>query len=236
VFSSPSFFPMSKYSGPEWSDIARVREDDSDGVCVISYSADYVELMDVFRGVVSVSDYSRRVLPLLTDLLSHNPANYSVWHYRRLVIASLAASLSLHDEKQAVYQEELAFVSEVAEAHPKNYQIWYHRQVIVTILFPQHDKVNAQKELDFLATIFDDDAKNYHAWSYRQWVLTYYGLWDNEPHFVDTLITSDIRNNSAWNQRFFVFSKGTTNFSDPAVLKQEIKSVLLSFFLLSSTQ
>lgn len=194
-----------------------VKEDDSEGVCVISYSQEYVECMDYFRSVVRQQDLSPEVLPLLSHLLRLNPGNYSVWHYRRILLAALFPSLP------DIYQKELLFVSDMAESHPKNYQIWYHRQTIVSLLFSPQDAPQAQQDLAFVATLFEEDAKNYHAWAYRQWVILRSNQWDQELPFIEDLLAKDIRNNSAWTQRHFVFTKGPRRFADRAVLAQEIR-------------
>lgn len=195
-----------------------IPEDDSNGVCVISYSPEYVTGMNLFRSVVAKKDVSPQVLPLLSHLISLNPGNYSVWHYRRILLAALVTS---HDP--LVYQKELQYVSDMAEEHPKNYQIWYHRQAVVSLLFSGGDAAKAQEDLDFVAKVFEEDAKNYHAWTYRQWVIARSNLWEQELAFTDELIAKDVRNNSAWTQRHFVFTKGPKTFADPAILASEIR-------------
>jgi hypothetical protein len=45
---------------------------------MISYTA-VTELMDLFRGVVAIGEYSDRVLDLTEEILENNAANYTVW-------------------------------------------------------------------------------------------------------------------------------------------------------------
>jgi len=182
------------------------------GVVVINYVADYREGMNYFRAILRTGEKSKRVKDLLTHLLEFNVANYTVWHYRRLVLDHLSKAEGV-DQAQAkqIYIDELEKVRELAEDHPKNYQIWYHRQAMITILaerFLNQEQAAKQElakgELALTAKIFEDDSKNYHAWSYRQWVNAYFDLWSLELDYLDQLLTSDIRNNSAWNHRFYV--------------------------------
>ena len=36
-------------------------------------------LMDIFRGILSIGEFSRRVLLLTKELLEINAANYTIW-------------------------------------------------------------------------------------------------------------------------------------------------------------
>ncbi|UYV74452.1 FNTA [Cordylochernes scorpioides] len=84
---------------------------------------------------------------------------------------------------------------------------------------------DGSKEKPFTEEIIAIDAKHYHAWQHRQWAMKEFGLWDDELSYVEKLLEDDIRNNSAWNQRYFVV-KHTTGFSDPEIMKREIKYTL----------
>ncbi|XP_020607219.1 LOW QUALITY PROTEIN: protein farnesyltransferase/geranylgeranyltransferase type-1 subunit alpha-like [Orbicella faveolata] len=130
-------------------------------------------------------------------------ANYTVWHFRRVLLKSLNKDL----------QQELQYVSQVIKDQPKNYQVWYHRKVIVEWL------KDPSEELQFTADILQLDAKNYHAWQHRQWVIKEFSLWEKELDYVDKLLTEDLRNNSAWNQRYFVISE-TTGFIEDIVHRE----------------
>lgn len=135
-----------------------------------------------------------------------NPANYTVWYYRRLLIKALNKDL----------KEELNFITEVIQDNPKNYQVWQHRRCIVDFLKDPSD------ELAFTRSILRSDSKNYHAWQYRQYIVKNYDLWDNELSFVDDLINQDIRNNSAWNHRYF-YINNTQDTSNLNVILGEIE-------------
>ncbi|KAK8946727.1 Protein farnesyltransferase/geranylgeranyltransferase type-1 subunit alpha [Platanthera zijinensis] len=184
--------PFSRRS--EWSDVKPVPQDDGPHPVVpIAYADDFRETMDYFRAVYFSDERSRRALDLTSEAIAMNPGNYTIWHFRRLVLESLHADLN----------DELKFINSVASKNSKNYQIWHHKRWLAEKLGPEA----AEKELEFTKNILSIDAKNYHAWSHRQWVLEALGGWENELDYCNELLEDDIYNNSAWNQRYFVITR-----------------------------
>lgn len=160
--------------------------------------------MDYFRAVLKTNELSERALTVTTAVIEWNPANYTAWFFRRLILEALP---------NTDWANELEFVSEQAREHPKNYQIWNHRQIVVEKLG------SASEELDFIQQIHNIDSKNYHAWAHRQWVVSNFNLWDNELEATESELVKDVRNNSAWNHRYFVV-QNTTKLSTEARRKE----------------
>ncbi|XP_073822097.1 farnesyl transferase alpha [Musca autumnalis] len=200
---SESFVPYSQRS--EWKDVTPLPQDDGEQPVVsIAYSVKFREIFDYFRAILARKEKSARALELTTDALRLNPANYTVWQYRRDILRELGSDLN----------EELSYIEEVITENAKNYQVWHHRRVIVEMLN------DASKELELTEMALQTDAKNYHAWQHRQWAIRTFNLYDDELAFTDRLISEDIRNNSAWNQRFFVLKHfGFT----PEVIQRELE-------------
>eukprot|EP00943_MAST-04B_sp_MAST-4B-sp1_P004373 g4373.t1 len=216
-----------------FQDITVILQDDGPNPVVpISYSREYVELMNIFRGLVKIKEYSKRALRLTEDIIQFNAANYSVWHFRRLCLVTAG---------NADLSKELEWVTKIAGSNPKNYQIWFHRRSLL-LQFGTDNIENGKKELEYTESVFEDDAKNYHAWGHRQWVLKAYNLFENELDFIDSLLFSDIRNNSAWNQRWYVLVRGGEGSGrDSAVIsddvvKKEIQYCFSKFDIVKNNQ
>lgn len=206
--SDELYVPFSKR--PEWSDVKPVRQDDGpDPVCIIDYTAKFKDAFDYFRAVLANDERSERALSLTTECATLNPANYTVWFFRRIILKELHKDLS----------EELTYVDQVVLKNSKNYQVWHHRKVIVETLN------DGSREKEFTEKILDQDAKNYHAWQHRQWFVAHFNLYDGEIEYVNSLLAIDIRNNSAWNHRYYVISR-TAGFRVNEVLEREVAFTL----------
>ena len=72
------------------------------------------------RAVLKSEEVSERALDLTEKAARLNPANYTVWFYRRKLIRELQADL----------KKELLLLDDLIEMHPKNYQVWFHRQKV----------------------------------------------------------------------------------------------------------
>ncbi|OVA04595.1 Protein prenyltransferase [Macleaya cordata] len=178
----------------EWSDVKPIPQDDGPNPVVpIAYKDDFREAMDYFRAVYLADERTPRSFDLTSEVIQFNAGNYTVWHFRRLILESL--DTDLHDE--------LDFIELIAKSNSKNYQIWHHRRWVAEKLGTEA----TTRELEFTKKILSLDAKNYHAWSHRQWVLQALGGWENELDYCQKLLEEDVFNNSAWNQRYFVVTR-----------------------------
>ncbi|XP_066246112.1 protein farnesyltransferase/geranylgeranyltransferase type-1 subunit alpha [Euwallacea similis] len=193
----------------EWSDVTPLKQDDGEHPIVsIDYTPEFEDCFDYFRAIVQKKEYSERALELTKTAAKFNPANYTVWQYRREILKVLKKDL----------HQELDYIEKVILKQTKNYQVWHHRKVLVEWLQdPSKEKYLTEKAL---AT----DAKNYHAWQHRQWVIKTFNLYDGELEYVDQLLQDDIKNNSAWNQRYFVVNS-VTGFTQET-LSREIEYTL----------
>mmetsp|Transcript_26117 Transcript_26117/g.38640 ORF Transcript_26117/g.38640 Transcript_26117/m.38640 type:complete len:328 (+) Transcript_26117:42-1025(+) len=186
-----------------FSDLSPIPQDDGPSpVCRIAYRSDFVAAYDYLRAVLKADERTERALRLTSLCLRLNPANYTVWNFRRLCLVKLGLT-----EKKV--EEELALAAELGGPNPKNYQIAFHRRALLEAIGLNEER--AKRELVYISTILANDGKNYHMWSSRQWILRSVhsdALWESELKYAADLIVEDCRNNSAWNQRWFAIHRG----------------------------
>uniref|UniRef100_A0A915L141 Protein farnesyltransferase/geranylgeranyltransferase type-1 subunit alpha n=1 Tax=Romanomermis culicivorax TaxID=13658 RepID=A0A915L141_ROMCU len=183
------WIPYDKRS--EWSDLTPIfQTDEEKSVVNIAYSEKLALVYAYFRSIIQAEEKSDRALELTKDAALLNPANYTVWKFRRDLISHLNKDVD----------QEIIFCHSVIEENPKNYQVWHHLKLLVEI------SGNCGEELQFTDLMLRDDSKNYHAWQHRQWVVKIYRLWSNELSYSEELLIDDIHNNSAWNYRYYVIS------------------------------
>jgi len=169
-----------------FSDLEPVPQDgDGDGAspgcCRIDYAPEFVAAYDYFRAVLRSDERSDRALALTRLCLQLNPANYTVWHFRRRCLFDDDVgdddNIPLEDRMDG----ELQLAAELGGDNPKNYQIWYHRRALLEELRRRRRsdgngeddddaifKAHCRRELEYLSTVARHDSKNYHAWSHRQ--------------------------------------------------------------------
>ncbi|KAJ5309015.1 hypothetical protein N7508_004394, partial [Penicillium antarcticum] len=199
---------------PEWADVTPIELDDgsSSGImplATIAYPPEYLEATSYLRAVMAANEMSERALKLTEDVISMNPAHYTVWIYRAKILFALDKDLN----------KELEWLNDVSLKYLKNYQIWHHRQVLLSSR--EHFPTLPPKEADFLMEMFAQDSKNYHVWTYRHWLVRHFKQWDElrELQDVEALLKADVRNNSAWNHRYMLrFGPRDTSAPDAGMM------------------
>jgi len=64
-----------------WADVVPIPQDDGPNPFIsIAYKPEYSEAMDYLRAVMAAGEHSKRVLGLTMDVISMNPAHYTVWY------------------------------------------------------------------------------------------------------------------------------------------------------------
>ena len=102
---------------PEWSDVTPIEQDEGPNPVVrIAYTDRFRETFDYIRACMQVNEMSERALALTKDACELNPANYTVWCYRRQLLYHLGTDL----------HEELSFIGQMIRRNPKNYQVRGH--------------------------------------------------------------------------------------------------------------
>ena len=158
---------------------------------------------------MALNEYSDRALSLTTDIITMNPAHYTVWLYRAKCLKEInhyqnrtQASTEPTPDLTWIHTE-LIWLNALSLKNLKNYQIWHHRRSLVDLL-----PTLPPKEPDFLTSILSLDTKNIHVWTYRSWLCTRFpqDLLHNDTELLrtETLIDEDVHNNSAWNHRWFL--------------------------------
>jgi len=225
-------------------DITPVNQDE-DPICQINYTKSCSEAMGYLHAIMNSNEYSERALQLTTICLKYNPANYTVWHFRRSILSFLSMNNNddmrgkeIYDStSEIITQYDLKFVkdemdlaSKLGGLNPKNYQIWYHRRSLLEYYCVNNIHTEyIQSELNYITTVLNEDEKNYHAWSNRQWIVTMVNqnsIWINEKVFVHEKISQDCRNNSAWNYLWFLnyhdVTKGTADKTQNKISPKDI--------------
>ncbi|CAI2351332.1 unnamed protein product [Caenorhabditis sp. 36 PRJEB53466] len=180
----------------EWKDITPIYPSKEEEVAVkIAVSEAFIDAFAYFRAVLIKNEKSPRVMALLEDCIRLNPANYTVWQYRRTCLTELKWDL----------KKEMRYLDEIIQESPKNYQVWHHRRFIVELM----GETAATDELQFTADVIHDENKNYHAWQHRQWVVRTFKSkisLDQELSFALRMLLIDSRNNSSYNYRYFLLT------------------------------
>lgn len=175
---------------------------------------------------MNAKEISERAFELTTTCARMNPANYSVWEYRRHILRGLNKDL----------KKELDFCEEMILENLKNYQVWHHRRELIQWMKEERGNMT------FVDTVLRDDFKNYHAWQHRYvihilflinkmfssvFLARHYKVaLKSELKFTTEFISRDVFNNSAWTYRYFVIAEMSDDFDKKDVINEEIQFVM----------
>jgi len=80
-------------SSPEWASIKPIPLDDGSKdndimpLATIAYPDEYLEATSYLRAVMAANELSERALKLTEDIISMNPAHYTVWYVLLILIS-----------------------------------------------------------------------------------------------------------------------------------------------------
>lgn len=225
--SSESDSDCEDFPGPEfvmyrdreyWKDVKPIKLAEYDTISNLVYSDTY----DYFRAVVANQECSMRAFNLTEDCVKLNANNYTVWHYRRILLQELNIDL----------KNELNMINNLILKIRKNYQVWEHQKFVLKLMKKRIENYNSEivhsikkffhKVLSKKVDGNEKDWKNYHVWQQRQWFIQEWDQFDNELDYTELMLDIDVRNNSAWNHRYFVISN-TDNGFEECIINRECK-------------
>ena len=93
-----------------FEDVQPIPQDDGPSPPVsIAYPDGWAKVHDLFRAMLAADERSARALALTEAAIGFNPANYTVWQFRRRCLVALNSDL----------RKELKFLESVAGSNPK---------------------------------------------------------------------------------------------------------------------
>lgn len=96
---------MSRYAdSAEWADVVPIPQNDSgpDTLAAIAYEEEYSEAMSYFRAITAKDEKSERALDLTEEIISMNPAHYTVWYNPLMFFSDLSLPFSDKMGSQAI--------------------------------------------------------------------------------------------------------------------------------------
>lgn len=189
-------------------------------------------------------DYSDESYKLTGQVLQQNPEIYTIWNFRRHIIAKKLSSLNEKEEVEAklcVLKEiikiefEITFIA-LSKRNPKSYCAWYQRKWIIKevqktlensdMLLEVEDVVDFEKEVELCSKLLEIDERNFHCWNYRNLIVSMLFCSDSveyfshELKFTLELIQRNFSNFSAWHRRIVIVE---------SLLDSKVKLKALSF-------
>ncbi|KAG9014937.1 Rab geranylgeranyltransferase [Tulasnella sp. JGI-2019a] len=176
---------------------------------------EYLSLQDSVMAKKQSKDWSQDAFALTTQILRSNPELYTIWNYRRDIMANGLFPEKTPEERNNLLASDLQFTFSSLKQYPKVYWIWNHRRWCLqnTPDGPGEEgttdqygwkRSNWARELAVVEKMLDADARNFHAWNYRRYVVAS----SPDPRsevaelaYTTQKIESNFSNFSAWHQR-----------------------------------
>lgn len=162
----------------------------------------YNALVDDFRKRRQEGVNDNESFDITTKILEMNPEGYTVWNYRREVLAVLLQKFD-DEEKQKWLEGELRFLEGCLKKFPKVYWIWNHRRWCLK----NSPRPDWKRELELVSKMLEYDPRNFHGWHYRREVIaniekqTGRSMVKEEVQYTTKKINSNFSNFSAWHNR-----------------------------------
>lgn len=155
--------------------------------------------MNLFRGILKSEEISDRGFALSDKVLELNPANYTAWFFRRVLLDSLycneKGSQNMSEDAQKKYKliygmtsidVELERVGNlILDGNFKNYQVWYHRQCLIERLFNFKNMLFSENPQIPAKDISDEKLR----------------FFEKELFFVERCLEEDPKNYHVWQYR-----------------------------------
>jgi len=206
---------------PHWQDVVPIPQADQTGtLAAIAYSARYSEAMSYLRALMAENEVSERALALTEDLISMNPAHYTVWIYRMRVLRGLWTAsgdilntkiVEIEDESDTSgaqtdqldetlwdnIRSELKWLDEVSFRNLKNYQIWHHRHALADLLptDPASPTTSTSEPSPQLGTALHERLSTFIA---------------SEQTFLAQILSLDTKNYHVWSYRQWLCTRFPT--------------------------
>ncbi|CAB1337411.1 unnamed protein product [Coregonus sp. 'balchen'] len=201
----------------------------------------FTDVYDYFRALLKNDEKSDRAFALTAEAIELNAANYTVWHYRRVLLQALEKDLreEMRHHRRMVVEwlndpsEELEFISEILSQDAKNYHAWQHRQWVLK------EYKLWDSELEYVEQLLEDDVRNNSAWNQRHYVISHTtgysdpAILNREVQYSLKQIKKAPHNESVWNYlKGILQDRGLS--SHPGLLEQilELKETHCSPYLL----
>lgn len=207
-----------------WQDVTPIPQADQSGALApIAYSPRYSEAMSYLRAVMAENEVSERALAMTEDLISMNPAHYTVWIFRMQILKGLwsASEQGPNSNTRIVeieetqnqkppleseakidellwsnLQAELKWLDEVSFRNLKNYQIWHHRQGLASLL--PTDPTPLQTPATSSSNLSSSAIAQSLSASTRSTLSTFIS---SEQTFLAQILSLDTKNYHVWSYR-----------------------------------